>query len=104
MKDHVVAEIKILPLGTGKGGVSHLIAGCVSLLKNEPDITYQVTPMSTVVEGPLEKILILAAKMHEVPFLKGVDRVVTSINIDDRRDREITMEGKVQSVEEKLES
>ncbi len=102
MKDFVVAEIKILPLGTGSPGVSHLVADCVSLLKNAPDIRYQVTPMATVVEGSLDRILEIVARMHELPFTKGVQRVVTSLTVDDRRDTSITMDSKVTAVETKL--
>jgi len=39
---------------------------------------------------------------HEVPFSQGALRVGTTLRIDERRDKEITMEGKVRSVEEKL--
>jgi uncharacterized protein (TIGR00106 family) len=102
MKNTVIAEIKILPMGTSSPSVSHLVADCVSLLEKSPEITYRVTPMATVIEGPLERILELAGQMHEIPFSKGVKRVVTSISIDDRRDKKITMESKVKAVEEKL--
>ncbi len=102
MKDFVVAEIKILPLGTGNPGVSHLVADCVSLLENAPDLHYRVTPMATVVEGSLDRILEIVAKMHELPFTKGVQRVVTSLTIDDRRDKNISMDSKVRAVEAKL--
>ncbi len=54
--------------------------------------------MATVVQGPLERILELLQQMHEIPFTQGVKRVVTSISIDDRRDKQITMESKVQAV------
>lgn len=40
--------------------------------------------------------------MHEVPFQKGGQRVLTSIKIDDRRDKAGTMEGKLNSVRTKL--
>ena len=36
---------------------------------------------------------------HEAVFRDGVNRVVTSVKIDDRRDREKTMDDKVLSVE-----
>jgi uncharacterized protein YqgV (UPF0045/DUF77 family) len=36
--------------------------------------------------------------MHEVPFKAGAARVVTTIKIDDRRDRDATMDRKVKSV------
>lgn len=102
MKDSVIADIKILPLGTGTSSVSQLIADCIKLIEKEPDIKHQVTPMATIVEGPLDKILDLVKKMHEVPFSCGVTRVVTSISIDDRRDKRISMDGKVEAVIEKL--
>ena len=59
--------------------------------------------MATMVEGPLDRILELMQEMHELPFSMGVTRVVTSINIDDRRDKRITMDSKVMAVEEKLQ-
>ena len=40
--------------------------------------------------------------MHEAPFAEGARRVSTLIKIDDRRDKEQTLEGKVRSVTEKL--
>ena len=36
--------------------------------------------------------------MHDVPFLKGAQRVVTTLKIDDRLDKRLTMEGKIKSV------
>jgi uncharacterized protein (TIGR00106 family) len=102
MRDSVIADIKILPFNTGTAGVGNFIAAAVSLLKETPGIRYQVTPMSTIMEGPLDRILELAGEMHEVPFTMGASRVVTTISIDDRRDKHITMEYKVSAVEEKL--
>jgi uncharacterized protein YqgV (UPF0045/DUF77 family) len=37
-------------------------------------------------------------KMHAIPFGEGVKRVYTTVKIDDRRDKQITIESKVQSV------
>ena len=104
MKELVIADIRVLPFGTETASVSHYVAGCVNILKQAPDISYQVTPMATMVQGPLERILELLQEMHEVPFTMGVDRVITNISIDDRRDKHITMESKVQAVTEKLQA
>jgi len=41
-------------------------------------------------------------KMHEGVFGEGVVRVLTTIKIDDRRDRPQTMKGKLDSVKRKL--
>jgi uncharacterized protein YqgV (UPF0045/DUF77 family) len=40
--------------------------------------------------------------MHEAVFKMGVARVVTRINLDERRDKEITIETKVRSVRKKM--
>ncbi len=103
MRNLVIADIRVLPFGTKTASVSQYVAACVNILKQAKDIKYQVTPMATMVEGPLERILELMKEMHELPFSMGVDRVITNISIDDRRDKYITMESKVQAVEEKLQ-
>jgi len=60
--------------------------------------------MSTVIEGDLEIVLPLVRKLHEEPFRNGALRVYTTLKIDDRRDREATMEQKMASVREKMKS
>ncbi len=91
----------ITPLGTGSPSLSAYVAKVHKVLE-EAGIKYQLTPMSTIVEGDVDEILSVARKMHEVLFNEGVQRVVTSIRIDDRRDKKLTMEGKVKAVIEKL--
>ena len=102
MDNTVIAEIKILPFGSGTAGVSHILADCVNVLEKANDISYQVTPMATIVQGPLDRILELVKEMHELPFSQGIQRVVTGITIDDRRDKPITMEGKVRAITDKI--
>src|SRR4030042_6632617 len=93
-----VAEISVVPVGTGSAGLSQYVAACLDVLQGREDISYRLTPMGTVLEGPLDIILEVARKMHEAPFDKGVSRVVTSLKIDERRDKLGTMAGKVESV------
>ena len=98
MKGQVVAEVSIIPVGTGDTGLSRYIAACLEVLEGRKDITYRLTAMGTIIEGPLDKVLEVICKMHEVPFNKGASRVVTFIKIDDRRDKPSTMAGKIESV------
>jgi len=98
MKGQVVAELSVVPIGTGDAGLSCYIAECLKVLENRKDLSYQLTPMGTVIEGSLEKVLEVTRQMHEVPFDMGVSRVVTSLKIDERRDKLLTMDGKVESV------
>ncbi len=98
MKDSVIAEIRIVPLGTATTSLSRYVAACLDVVKRAQDISYQITAMGTIIQGPLERILELAQKMHEVPFTMGAKRVSTTINIDDRRDKPTSIEHKVKAV------
>ncbi|WP_312423509.1 MTH1187 family thiamine-binding protein [Anaerospora hongkongensis] len=98
-----VVEVTIIPLGTDSPSISSYVAACHKVLAGAEGIQYQLTPMSTIIEGELERILEVIKQMHEVPFSAGALRVSTTIRIDDRRDKSITMAGKLQSVREKLE-
>jgi uncharacterized protein YqgV (UPF0045/DUF77 family) len=40
--------------------------------------------------------------MHQTPFKKGALRVLTTLKIDDRRDKKGTLEGKKKAVQSKL--
>jgi len=98
MNGQVVAEVSIVPVGTAETGVSRYVAASLEVLDGRKDLTYQLTPMGTVIEGPLAEVFDAIKDMHEVPFSKGALRVVTDIRIDDRRDKPSTMAGKVESV------
>ncbi|MEW6696386.1 MAG: MTH1187 family thiamine-binding protein [Bacillota bacterium] len=97
-----LAEVTVVPLGTGSTSLSSYVAGCVKILEQAEGIKYQLTPMGTILEGDLSRVLELVRQMHEQPFLAGAARVSTTVRIDDRRDKEGTMRGKVASVETKL--
>jgi uncharacterized protein (TIGR00106 family) len=95
-------DISVVPVGTKTPSVSQYVAGAVRILRNEPGIKYELTAMNTIIEGELEQLLTLARKMHLSAFSAGASRVVTTIRIDDRRDKPLTMQGKVAAVKEKL--
>ena len=97
-----IVQISCTPLGEGSGGISKFVAGCLILVK-ESGLKYQLTPMGTILEGELDDIFALVRRMHESPFNAGAQRVSTLIKIDDRRDREHTMERKLRSVQEQLD-
>lgn len=97
-----VVEVSIVPIGTGAASLSGYVAGCVALLEQAEGVTCQLTSMGTIIEGELDRVLEVVRLMHEQPFEKGVKRVVTTIRIDDRRDKKLTMSGKVAAVEARL--
>ena len=97
-----IMEITVVPLGTSSPSVSRYVAGAVRVLREAKDVRYELTPMGTVVEGETDRLLELAAQMHRTPFAAGAVRVVTTVKIDERRDKPVTMSGKVAAVREKL--
>lgn len=97
-----IVEVMIAPMGTGSASISHYVAACHKVLRKATDLKYQLTPMATIIEGDLKRIFEVIQEMHEVPFEAGAPRVSTLIRVDDRRDKELTMAGKIKAVEEKL--
>lgn len=98
-----IMEIKILPLGTGSASVGAHVARAVRAVKGR-GIKCRLTPMGTIIEGPsLERLLKLAAVMHRAALTKDVRRVVTFIEIDERTDKRMTMQGKMRSLKGHLD-
>jgi uncharacterized protein (TIGR00106 family) len=77
------------------------VADCLRVLKKEK-VRYELSSMGTNIEGNLKDLFKIAINMHQVPFKKGAQRVVTTMKIDDRRDKKGTLEGKKKAVKNKL--
>lgn len=97
-----MVEVSVVPVGTATPSVSRYVAGAVRILQGEPDVKYELTAMGTIIEGELERLLALALRMHLSAFDAGVQRVVTTVKIDERRDKPLTIDGKLKAVKEKL--
>jgi len=96
-----IAQISIVPLGTGTTSLSVFVAEVARWLE-AADIAYQLTPMGTILEGDVGPLLDIVKALHELPFQAGAVRVMTLINLDDRRDKSATAQGKVDSVRARL--
>jgi len=94
-------EISVVPLGLGTPSVGDHIAALIEHLQ-EHKIPHRLTDMGTVIEGSPAQLLEWARTLHELPFEKGVQRVVTHITIDDRRDKKVSLGDKTTSVEARV--
>ena len=98
----MLAELEIIPVGTNSTSVSTILAEVAKLI-DKSGLDYRVGPMGTVVEGEWDRIMTLAKQCHQA-VLGTTGRVLTTIRIDDRKDRpsagRITQ--KVQSLESKV--
>ena len=99
-----IAEVSVVPLGTKTPSVSQYVARAIKVLEKEKDIKYEITGMGTIIEGDLDRILAVVRKMHEGTFGDGVARVLTTVKIDDRRDKVQTIGQKVNSLKNKLQA
>ena len=81
-----VVSFKVVPI-VGEKSVSKYIVEAVKVLKEE-GLEPIVTPDTTVVSiESLEKVGVLLERIHEKLKNMGVDRIVTIVMIDDRRDK-----------------
>lgn len=96
-----IMEISVVPLGLGHPSVGDYIAEMVKYLESE-NIPHELTDMGTLVHGQPSTLLRVAQALHELPFKKGVQRVLTHIAIDDRRDKEVFLGDKQKSVKARL--
>jgi uncharacterized protein (TIGR00106 family) len=94
-------EISVLPLGLGSPSVGDHIAELIKYLQKE-DIPHYLSDMGTVIQGEVATLLKLAQVLHELPFARGVLRVVTHISIDDRRDKQVNLGDKTKAVKARL--
>ena len=97
-----IVEVSVIPIGTGTPSVSQYVARAVQVLQDEKGIKYELTAMGTIIEGDLEQLLALVGKMHQSAFDAGAMRVVTTVKIDERRDKASSISSKVESVRKKL--
>jgi uncharacterized protein (TIGR00106 family) len=97
-----VAQLTVIPVGTG-ASISKYVAGAVRIIA-ESGLKYELSAMTTVVEGDVDSILALMKKVHESAFEGGAARVLTSLSVDERRDKDLTIEGKRAAVKEKLQA
>jgi uncharacterized protein (TIGR00106 family) len=96
-------NLTIIPLGTSSTSVSEYVADIQTVL-DESGFPYKLTDMGTIIEGSSKELLALAAQLSEMPFNKGVHRVVTQISLDDRRDKRVAIGDKIVSVAGKLKN
>ena len=94
-------HLTIIPLGTDSPSVGDFVVDIQKALKGS-GLPFQLTDMGTTIEGDTRDLLQLAGQLAELPFNKGVQRVVTQISIDDRRDKRVSLGDKRSSVTTRL--
>ena len=96
------ADLTVIALGRPDASASAYIAEIQRRLAAQSRVRYRMHAMGTSLEGSTEDILAVVGELHAVPFSMGVPRVYTVLKLDERRDKEQTLDDKVASVERVL--
>ena len=96
------ADLTVIALGRADASASRYIAEIQRRLAAQDRVRYVLHAMGTSLEGETADILAVVGELHAVPFDMGIPRVYTVLKLDERRDKEQTLEDKVASVERRL--
>jgi uncharacterized protein (TIGR00106 family) len=97
------ADLTVIALGRSDPSASAYIAEIQRRLARQDRVRYAMHAMGTSLEGSTADILAIVGELHAVPFELGIPRVYTVLKLDERRDREQTLEDKVESVRRRLD-
>jgi uncharacterized protein (TIGR00106 family) len=93
----ITAEVSVLPVGIGTS-VSKVVKRFLNGLR-ESDLKVVPGPLGTSIEAEnLGELFEAIEKAHNSLFSDDVQRVVTSIKIDDRRDKDSTIDYKLKAI------
>jgi len=95
----MIVELSVVPIGTGETSVSSYVRAAIKIIE-EAGLDYQLNSMGTCVQGEWDEIFSTLKAVHDQLAKMGCNRIVTTVKIDDRRDKFSTMEAKVAAVEE----
>ena len=93
----IIAQLSIAPIGKGTS-VSTYVQQVINILEKEV-INYKTNPMATTIEtNDLTTLLSIVQKAHEAVVQAGAKRIITELKIDDRKDKNVTMESKLKAL------
>ena len=95
----MLAEFSVVPIGAGES-VSQYVAECLKIVESSK-VNYRINPMGTVLEGDFDQVMAVIRSCH-MRVMEMALRAVTTVKIDDRRDKQVTLDSKIESVEAKI--
>jgi uncharacterized protein (TIGR00106 family) len=96
------ADLTVIALGRPELSATPYIAEIQRRLAAQDRVRYRLHAMGTSLEGSTADVLAVVGELHAVPFELGIQRVYTVLKLDERRDRDQTLDDKVASVEHAL--
>ncbi len=95
----ILVEFSVIPVGIGVS-ISPQIAKVLKIVAGS-GLPYKANPMGTVLEGEWGVVMDVVKKCHDA-VMKDSERALTTITIDDRKGKDMRIDKKLESVEQKL--
>jgi len=99
----VLLEFSMFPTDKGES-VSPYVSKVIEMIRDS-GANYQLTPMGTIIESnDIDEALNIVKQAYEVLDQLGCNRIYSSLKFDIRKGKENRLEGKLNSVREKIGS
>lgn len=98
------ADLTVIPLGGPSPSVGAFIAEIQRHLASQDRVTWDMRAMGTTMEGSIEDLFAVAAELHSIPFEHGIPRVYSVLKVDERRDKTMSLQDKVDSVQRHVDA
>jgi uncharacterized protein (TIGR00106 family) len=93
----ILAQLSVYPIGEGTS-LSRYVKKGIEVIQ-ESGYHYEIGGMSTCIEVPdLDTLFILVKKVHQAHLDEGARRITIDLKVDDRRDKDATIQTKRNSV------
>jgi len=93
----ILAQLSVFPIGEGTS-LSRFVKKGIAVIKKS-GYHYEIGGMSTCIEVPdLDALFRLVKKVHQAHLDEGARRITIDLKVDDRRDKEATIQSKRNSV------
>ncbi|MFA5771819.1 MAG: MTH1187 family thiamine-binding protein [Thermoplasmata archaeon] len=90
----IIAQLSVVPIGEGTS-VSKYVQIAVRTLRDS-GVRFEVGAMSTALQvDNIDTLFDVVKRVHESIIRAGAKRVVLDLKVDDRRDKDATIESKI---------
>jgi len=94
----IISQLSIAPVGKDVS-LSKYVKTALNVLEKN-NIKFETNAMATVIETEdLETLFKVVEEAHKAVMKSGAKRVITELKIDERGDKNVTMESKLKSIQ-----
>ena len=93
MSKLVNLAVQVLPKSTNND-TYQIVDKAIEVIQKS-GVKYRVCPFETVMEGEYDELMQIVKKVQQACFDAGAEEVITNIKIQNRKNSDVTIEGKM---------